>query len=54
MREFGAERLLFGSFLPVSDPLVPIGMVLDADLSEEEKRLIAGDNLRRLLEGVRA
>ena len=53
VREFGAERLVFGSFLPVSDPLVPIGMVLDADITEEQKRLIAGDNLRRLVGEVR-
>lgn len=54
VHEFGAERLVFGSFLPVSDPLVPIGMVLDADIAEEQKRLIAGDNLRRLVGEVRA
>jgi len=51
--QFGAERLIFGSFLPVSDPLVPIGMVLDADIAEKEKRLIAGDNLRQLIGEVR-
>ncbi|MCG2659926.1 MAG: amidohydrolase [Kiritimatiellae bacterium] len=49
VREFGAERLIYGSFLPVSDPLVPIGMVLDADIADTEKKMIAGDNLRRLM-----
>jgi predicted TIM-barrel fold metal-dependent hydrolase len=53
VREFGAERLLFGSFLPVSDPLAPLGLVLDADLPEAAQRLIAGDNLRRLIGEVR-
>jgi len=53
VRQFGAGRLIFGSFLPVSDPLVPIGMVLDADISEDEKALIAGGNLRRLVSEVR-
>jgi hypothetical protein len=48
-RELGARRLLFGSFLPVNDPWAAVGMILDADLSWEEKRLVAGDNLRRLL-----
>jgi hypothetical protein len=48
-REFGAERLIFGSFLPVNDPLVAIGMVIDAEISREEKGLIAGENLRRLI-----
>jgi len=51
-RELGARRLLFGSFLPVNDPWVAVGMILDADLSWEEKRLVAGDNLRRLLAGA--
>ena len=50
---FGADRFLFGSFLPVSDPFVPIGMVLDADIAESEKALIAGENLRRLIGEVR-
>lgn len=53
VREFGAERLVFGSFLPVSDPFVPMGMVLDARIAEQEKGLIAGGNLRRLLSEVR-
>ena len=48
VRSFGAERLLFGSFLPVNDPYASIGMILDADISREEKALIAGGNLRRL------
>jgi hypothetical protein len=52
-RELGARRLLFGSFLPVNDPWAAIGMILDADLSWEEKRLVAGENLRRLLAEVR-
>jgi uncharacterized protein len=51
-REFGPERLLFGSFMPVSDPFVPMGMVLDGDLGEADKALIASGNLRRLVEGV--
>lgn len=50
--EFGAERLLYGSFLPVGDPLVPLGMLLDAELDEAAKRLIASGNLTRLIEGV--
>ncbi len=53
VRSFGAERLLFGSFLPVNDPYAAIGMILDAQIGEEEKAGIAGGNLRRLLEEVR-
>lgn len=53
VRSFGAERLLWGSFLPVNDPYASIGMVLDADITDAEKRLIAGGNLRRLIAGVK-
>jgi predicted TIM-barrel fold metal-dependent hydrolase len=53
VRSFGAERLLFGSFLPVNDPYASIGTILDADISPEEKALIAGGNLRRLVGEVR-
>jgi hypothetical protein len=52
--QVGPERLIFGSFWPVNDPLVPIGLILDADLPWERKTMIAGGNLRRLLQGVRA
>ncbi len=48
-REVGTARLIYGSFLPMCDPWVPIGLILDARLTDEEKRLIAGDNLRRLV-----
>jgi len=51
VRGFGAERLVFGSFLPVSDPFVAMGMVLDANIPERDKALIAGENLRRLVRG---
>ena len=49
MRQCGAERFVFGSFQPMSDPLVPVGMILDADISEAEKAMIAGGNLRALV-----
>jgi predicted TIM-barrel fold metal-dependent hydrolase len=48
-RELGAGRLIFGSFLPVNDPLVAMGMVIEAEISREEKALIARENLRRLI-----
>ena len=53
VEKFGAERLIFGSFFPMNDPLVAMGMVLDARISEEGKALIAGGNLRRLVSEVR-
>jgi hypothetical protein len=53
VKHFGAERLLFGSFLPVNDPFAAIGMILDADIDAEVKRQIAGGNIKRLLSEVR-
>ena len=53
VRKWGAERILYGSFLPATDPCAAIGMILDADISEGEKALIAGGNARRLVEGAR-
>lgn len=53
VKTFGPDRFLFGSFLPMNDPLVSVGMILDADISEEGKQMIAGDNLRNLLKEVR-
>jgi uncharacterized protein len=54
VRTWGAERILFGSFLPANDPWSSIGMIQDADISQEEKVLIAGGNARRLVQGFRA
>ncbi len=49
LQYIGPERLVFGSFLPVNDPFVPLGMILDSGLTDEDRRLIAGGNLRRLI-----
>jgi len=46
---FGAGRLLFGSGLPVTEAGPSIAQITYADISDADKRLIAGDNLRALL-----
>ena len=48
-RRFGAKRLLFGSGLPVTEAGTSIAQIAYADISDADKRLIAGDNLRALL-----
>ena len=48
-RRFGAGHLLFGTGLPDYSAGPAISMLLLSGLSPEEKRLIAGDNLRKLL-----
>jgi hypothetical protein len=52
VKTFGAEHLLFGSFLPVNDPWTSLGMIIDADISDHEKMLIAGGNMSRILNGA--
>jgi predicted TIM-barrel fold metal-dependent hydrolase len=56
-REYGAGRLLFGSFLPVNDPAVSLGMILHrrrrrppralpAGIDEREKERVLRENAR--------
>jgi predicted TIM-barrel fold metal-dependent hydrolase len=51
-RRFGAGHLLFGTGLPDYSAGPAISMLLLSGLSQEEKRLIGGDNLRKLLRAV--
>lgn len=48
-RRFGAERLVFGTGLPLLDAGGPIAQVMYAELSDRQKALIAGGTLARLL-----
>ena len=52
VEQFGAERLIYGSFMPTNNPFVPMGMVVDAQISKDEQKLIAGDNLRKMIDEV--
>lgn len=45
----GSERLLFGSGLPLFSPEPIMMMIVSAGISEQDKKNIAGDNMRRLL-----
>jgi predicted TIM-barrel fold metal-dependent hydrolase len=49
VRELGAERIVFGSHLPSRSLGTELGKVLSARISEADRRLILGANLRRLL-----
>jgi predicted TIM-barrel fold metal-dependent hydrolase len=49
VRELGAERILFGSHLPSRSLGTELGKILGADITEEDKRLILGENYRNLL-----
>ena len=53
VRQFGAEHLMFGSYMPISDPNATMMQVTDARISDEDKSRIARENLYELVEGVR-
>ena len=50
---YGPERLLFGTNFPETPMGGPMLTLLHADISDEERALIAGGNLAAMLEGVR-
>ena len=52
-RRFGAKHLLFGTGLPTYEAGPVISMLLCSEISSEQKRLVAGDNLRSLFNAVR-
>ncbi len=49
-REFGAQRAVWSSGLPLCEPGVPMMQVNYSEIGHEELELIAGGNIRRLLE----
>lgn len=49
VKEAGADRILYGSDLPLMDPRPQLGKIITAQISTEAKRLILGVNARRLL-----
>ena len=52
VKRFGPHRLLFGTNLPWYTPWVAVAMLSYARISDSDKKLIAGDNLRNLLNKV--
>lgn len=46
---FGPERILFGTRLPFFTPASALAVLSSARMKDEDRRLIAGGNLRRLL-----
>ncbi|MCB1236127.1 MAG: amidohydrolase family protein [Verrucomicrobiae bacterium] len=53
VRELGAERVVFGSHLPTRSLGTELGKVIGAEIDEPEKRLILGENYRRLIDAAR-
>jgi predicted TIM-barrel fold metal-dependent hydrolase len=52
VERFGAERILYGSRYPYFTPLQTMLQIIYAEIDDEAKRKIAGDNVRKLLEDV--
>ncbi|MDD2502651.1 MAG: amidohydrolase family protein [Clostridia bacterium] len=53
VQRFGAERLIFGTGIPVFQPDCPMSALLYSGISEKDFEKIAGKNLENLLKGVR-
>jgi predicted TIM-barrel fold metal-dependent hydrolase len=52
-KKFSARHLLFGTGLPMYAAGPVISMLLYSGISPEERRMVGGNNLRRLLEAAR-
>lgn len=52
VRELGAERMLYGSDIPGRSFATQLGKVYGARIPEAARRLILGDNLKRLLRPI--
>jgi predicted TIM-barrel fold metal-dependent hydrolase len=53
VKKFGGERFVYSSYYPADDPLASLMLVTQGNFSDEDKRLIAGGNYRKLIGGVR-
>lgn len=53
VEQHGADRLLFGSRLPLHTPAAALGVLASARILDKARLAIAGENLRRLLSGCR-
>jgi predicted TIM-barrel fold metal-dependent hydrolase len=52
-RKFGAQRIVFGSGIPDGAATSAVSLIRYANISEEEKQLIASGNILSMLEEVR-
>ncbi len=50
VRELGAERIVFGSHLPSRSLGTELSKIIAAEISESDKRLILGENFRKLIQ----
>jgi len=53
LKTYGYQRIMFGSDFPFGNPVGELDKVLNLNIPENQKRNIAGENIRRLLEKTR-
>ncbi len=53
VKELGAERIIFGTDAPMRDHRPQFGWLAYSDISESDKRLIFGENMKRILDRCR-
>lgn len=51
-RRLGADRLLFGTGFPETEPAAAVTQLMYADISHDERALIGSGNLERLVGGI--
>lgn len=49
VEEAGADRVLFGSDVPLMDPRPQLGKIITSAIDDDAKRLVLGENAKRLL-----
>lgn len=49
VRVIGAERIIWGSDMPMIDPWINIERIRSAEITKKQKELILGDNILRLI-----
>ena len=50
IRRYGAERVLFGTDFPMWSPVVELDRFMNLPLTDDEKRIILGENVRKVYE----
>jgi hypothetical protein len=53
VKNFGAERILFGTRMPFMEGGVSVGRLIYADITQEDRESIASGNILKLLQGSR-
>ena len=53
VKEVGAERVLFGTDQPMRDPIPQFGWVVYSRLTDEQKKLILGQNMQKIIDSCK-